>query len=234
MIRCLHVPGRSRGSRHSIPWPVKLAVGGFVSVLVPVYWHVYGWTNFLWFCDFALLLATAGIWIDNPLLISVAAVGILVPQGFWLVDLGSHLAGFHFLDLTSYMFDPRLSWFIRGLSLFHGWLPLLLVWLVFRVGYDSRALIFWTMLAAGLVVASYGFGLPAGAHPANPNTPVNLNMIYGFDDRHPQAWLNQNLYVPLWFGGLWLCFWLPTHLVLRKCFARTRATLAWKPCLRLL
>jgi len=32
-----------------------------------------------------------------------------------------------------YMFDSHLPLFTRGLSLFHGWLPLLLVWLLFRL-----------------------------------------------------------------------------------------------------
>jgi len=234
VIRTLHVPGGSSGRGRPIPLKVKVVISTFLAVLVPIYWHIYGWTNFLWFCDFALLLTTAGLWIASPLLTSIAAVGILLPQFFWLVDLGAQLAGCHFLELTSYMFDSRIAWFIRGLSLFHGWLPWLLVWLLSRVGYDARALCCWSVLAAGLLVAGYAFGQPAGAHPANPNTPVNLNLVDGFDDRHPQTWINQTLYVPLWFGALWLCFWLPTHLVLQRCFTRPRATLAWRPCRRLL
>ncbi len=38
------------------------------------------------------------------------------------------------------MFDRQLAVFTRGLSLFHGWLPFLLVWLLVRLGYDKRAL----------------------------------------------------------------------------------------------
>ena len=222
-------PGGPPGRRRPIPMALTVAVSVFLAVLVPVYWHLYGWTNFLWYCDFALLVTTAGLCAQSSLLLSIAAVGILLPQCFWLADFGCHLAGWHFLDLTNYMFDPRLSWFIRGLSLFHGWLPLLLVWALFRVGYDHRALIVWTILAAGLLVLDYAFTLPAGAHPANPNTPINVNLIYGFDDGRPQALLNEKLYVPLWFCGLWLCLWLPTHLVLQKCFNPPRVTPAWKP-----
>jgi hypothetical protein len=127
--------------------------------------------------------------------------------------------GIHFLGLTGYMFDPALPLFTRELSLFHGWLPLLLVWLLARLGYDTRALFAWSALAAALVLICYLFTPPAGAHPDNPNLPINLNYIYGFNDRQPQAWINQNLYVVLWFAALWLAAFLPTHLALRRIFA---------------
>jgi hypothetical protein len=200
----------------------KLAATAFLAVLVPVYWHAYGPTNFLWFCDAALLLTVAGMWLENSLLISMCAVGILLPQCLWLADFGGHLLGFPLLGLTAYMFDSRLPWFARALSLFHGWLPGLLVWLLFRLGYDRRALAAWSLLAAGLAFICYFFTPPAGAHPANPNLPVNINYLYGFNDQQPQTWLNQNLYVILWLVGLWLVAFLPTHLVLCKIFAPRR------------
>jgi hypothetical protein len=119
------------------------------------------------------------------------------------------------------MFDRHLPLFTRGLSLFHGWLPLLLVWLLFRLGYDKRALSCWTGLTTGLVLVCYFFTPPAGAHLANANTSVNINYVYGFNDQQPQTWVNQNLYVILWFGVLWLVAFLPTHLALRRIFAGT-------------
>jgi len=202
-----------------IPLVTKLSGTLFLTVLLPVYLHSYGPTNFLWFCDAALILTVAGMWLESPLLISACAVGILLPQCLWLVDFGGSLLGFHLLGLTSYMFDPQLPLFTRGLSLFHGWLPLLLLWLLARVGYHQRALITWTVLAAGLVLICYFFTPPAGSHPANPNIPINLNYLYGFNNQAPQHWVNQNLYVALWLGALWLGAFLPTHLFLRKIFA---------------
>jgi hypothetical protein len=201
-----------------LPLIAKVAVTTFLAVLVPIYLHTYGPTNFLWFCDAALILTVAGMWLENSLIISMCAVGILLPQCLWLVDFGSQLLGFHLLGLTSYMFDSHLPRFTRGLSLFHGWLPVLLVWLLFRLGYDQRALSAWTILAAGLLLICYFFTPPAGAHPADPNIPINLNYIYGFNDRQPQTWMNQNLYVILWLGALWLAAFLPTHLALHKIF----------------
>lgn len=212
-------------ARQNIPLAAKLAGAAFLAVLVPVYLHTYGPTNFLWFCDAALLLTVAGMWLECPLLISMCAVGILLPQCLWLADFGGNSLGIQLLGLTDYMFDRQPPLFTRGLSLFHGWLPFLLVWLLSRLGYDKRALPAWTGLAAGLVFVCYFFTPPAGAHPVNPNLPINLNLIYGFNDHRPQSWINQNLYVVLWFGVLWLAAFLPTHLVLRRLFARSPAGL---------
>jgi hypothetical protein len=204
---------------HRISLAAKIAVTAFLAVLVPVYLHAYGPTNFLWFCDAALIFTVAGMWLESSLLISMCAVGILLPQCLWLADFGSQLLGIHLLGLTSYMFDRQLSLFTRSLSLFHGWLPLLLVWLLFRLGYDKRALSAWTVLAAGLMLICYFFTPPAGAHLANPDLPININYLYGFNDHQPQTWINENFYVILWLGVLWLIAFLPTHLILRNVFA---------------
>jgi hypothetical protein len=204
--------------QRKIPLAANMAGTAFLAVLVPVYWQTYGLTNFLWFCDAALILTVAGMWLESSLLISMCSVGILLPQCLWLADFGSNLLGIHLLGLTGYMFDPRLPLFTRGLSLFHGWLPLLLVWLLIRLGYDKRALSAWTGLAAGLALVCYFFTPPAGAHLANPNLPININYLYGFNDQQPQTWINQNLYVILWLGLLWLVAFLPTHLALRNIF----------------
>ena len=202
-----------------IPLAAKWSATVFLAVLIPIYLHTYGPTNFLWFCDAALLLTVTGMWLESPLLISMCAVGILLPQCLWLVDFGSQIVGIHLLGLTSYMFDHHLPWLTRGLSLFHGWLPLLLVWLLLRLGYDKRALWAWTGFAAGLGFICYFFTPPAGALLTGPNQPVNINYLYGFNDREPQRWINQNLYAVLWLLVLWLVAFLPTHLLLRKLFS---------------
>jgi hypothetical protein len=214
---------------HKIPLVAKVIVTAFLAVMLPVYWRTYGPTNFLWFCDAALILTTIGMWLENSLLISMCAVGILVPQTLWLIDFGSQLIGLKLLGLTSYMFDKNLSAFTRGLSLFHGWLPLLLVWLLRRLGYDRRGLAAWSGLAVLLVVTCYLFTPPAGAHPADPNTPINLNYIYGFNDHQPQSWMNQTLYVVLWPVVLFLVAYLPTHLTLKKIFPSADASSVRKP-----
>ena len=207
----------------AVPFPkislaAKVAGTVFLAVLIPIYLSTYGPTNFLWFCDTALILTVVGMWLESSLLISMCAAGILIPQCLWVLDFGINLLGFHFLNLASYMFDGQLSLFTRGLSLFHGWLPLLLVWLVYRVGYDPRALKAWTLLAAVILFVCYRFAPPAGAHLANHNLPININYVYGFNDQQAQTWINPKMYALLWFGVLWLAAFLPAHLLLRKLF----------------
>lgn len=206
-------------TRNKIPLFAKLAYTAFMAVLIPVYLHFYGPTNFLYFCDVALLLTLAGVWTENSLLISMPAVGILLAQGLWLADFGGNLVGLHLTGMTNYMFNSHRPLYLRGLSLFHGWLPIFLVWLLSRVGYDRRALPAWSVVALVLVLISYILLPPAGAHLANANLPVNVNYVYGFSDETPQHWMNQNLYVGVWMSALTLLAYVPTHLILKKVFA---------------
>src|SRR6478736_7309550 len=129
-----------------IPLWLKIAYTGFVAVMIPVYWKNYGPTNFLYFCDVALLLTFVGIWKENALLVSLPAVGILLPQALWCADFLVQLLGGKMTGMTGYMFDENRKLFLRGLSLFHGWLPFLLFYLVRKLGYDRRALLGWSVI----------------------------------------------------------------------------------------
>ena len=201
---------------HRIPLGVKLAYTAFMALLIPVYWMNYGPTNFLYFCDVALLLTLVGVWTESSLLISMSAVGILVPQLLWVVDFVGHLAGLHVTGMTDYMFDPQRSRFLRGLSLFHGWLPGLLLFLVARLGYDRRALRHWTVLAWSLCLICYVAMPPAGALLSNPKLPVNINYVWGFSDAAPQPWMDSRLYLGVWMLSLLLIGYLPVHFGLAR------------------
>lgn len=195
---------------------VKLLLTAFVSVMVPAYWRAYGPTNFLYFCDVALLLTCLGAWLESSLLISMCCVGILVPQLFWLVDFGCRSFGYTLTGMTGYMFNPKISLFARGLSFFHGWLPVLLIWLVWRLGYDRRALIRWGLLGTALVVISYAFLPAAGAVRPFPTCPINIDYAWGFSDEKPQTWMDERLYVVAYVAALWLVLYVPTHLALGR------------------
>ena len=203
---------------------LKWLYTAFMLVLVPVYWANYGPTNFIYFCDAALFLTLFAVWMDLALLASMSAVGILVPQFFWCVDFGGELLGFHVTGMTSYMFDAHRSLLLRGLSLFHGWLPFLLCYLVFRLGYDRRALKAWTGLACGLCLVAFFLLPPAGAILADPKWPRNVNYVFGLDDAQPQMWMAPGLYLVVWVLALFTLAYLPTHLVLTKLTAAPRAT----------
>ena len=110
-----------------VPSWVKVAYSVFVAVVVPYYWVTYTPWNFLYFCDIALLVTVVAMWIESPLLVSMQAVAITVPQLLWVVDLLCRLvAGVHVAGVTSYRLDPRSPLFLRGLSSYHGWLPFVL------------------------------------------------------------------------------------------------------------
>lgn len=201
-------------SVHSIPLWLKIAVSAFVAVLVPVYWYYYGPTNFLYFCDIALLLTVTGMWLESPLLISMCCVGILLPQALWCVDFVIVLCGGRLTGMTDYMVKDT-SLFLRGLSLFHGWLPFLLFFLVKRTGYDRRALPLWTLLAWVLCCISY-LWLPRPANIPGDLTPRNINFVFGMSETTEQTLLSPPLYFISWMVALALVVYLPTHLLLRR------------------
>jgi hypothetical protein len=198
-----------------IPLWIKVLYSAFVLILVLVYWHFYGPTNFLYFCDIALLLTLVGMWKESSLLVSMAAVGIVIPQIFWCVDFVWEISGHHLSGMTSYMFHTKPV-YLPALSLFHGWLPFLLLWLVRRLGYDRRALLSWAALAWTLCLVAYFFLPPAGAALADNNLPRNVNYVFGLDDAQPQHWLSAGSYLLVWMATLAVVLWLPAHAILRK------------------
>src|SRR5262245_37450599 len=170
-----------------LPLWLKLAYTAFMAVLVPVYWYYYGPTNFLYFCDVALLLTLLGVWIESPLLISMCAVGILVPQVVWVIDFLAGAVGWSLTGMPDYSFDRSRSLFLRGLSLFHGWLPFLLLYLVWQLGYDRRAVLAWTVTAWVLLLVCFFFMPPPRPDPGL--APVNINYVWGMSDLAPQPWV---------------------------------------------
>lgn len=199
---------------------LKVAYSLFMAVLVPVYWFKYGPTNFLYFCDVALFLTLVGLWRESRLLLSMSAVGILLPQALWCLDFGAHLLGMRVTGMTDYMFDPNRSLFLRGLSLFHGWLPFLLVFAVHRLGYQRRGFLAWTALAWGLCLFCFVAMPPAGPEFAGKLVPNNINYVWGLDDARPQTWLPASAYLAVWMAALAGVVYLPTHLALRRWMTR--------------
>jgi len=204
-------PDHKNGSR--IPMSVKVAYSAFMAVLIPYYYHAYGLSNFLWFCDVALIVTLIGLWTDSKFLISTQAVAIIFPQFLWCIDFFFNMA-FHrpMIGLATYMFDPEISLFVRGLSLFHGWLPFLLLWLVSRMGYDQKAWkaqigICWGVLLTAFLVL-----------PGPTTLAGNIDKVFGWGETaqtvmHPVAWLGIVLL------AYPLLVYIPSHLVFRKVFA---------------
>jgi hypothetical protein len=203
-----------RRSSNRLPLWLKLAYSAFLAVLLPVYWRNYGPTNFLYFCDLALIVTLVGIWIESPLLVSMCAVGILMPQTLWVVDFAFGLFGVSLTGLTDYMFERDRSLFLRGLSLFHGWLPFLLAALIWRLGYDRRAFAAWTGVTWILLPVCFFF-LP----PPNPNpglTPVNINYVWGMSDHAAQSFVDPAVWLIGMMVGMPLLLYAPVHLLLMR------------------
>ncbi len=187
---------------------IKIVYTLFICVLVPVYWVQYGPSNFLWFSDIALFVTAAALWLESSLLVSMMALSVLVLETFWIVDFIIGLfARSSVIGLSAYMFDSKISLPIRALSLFHVILPLLLVWLLYRFRYDTRALVAQTLLAWVVLPVSYFL----------TKRSENINWVYG-PGGGPQKWMPAPLYLVLLMLAFPLVLYLPTHFVLKKLF----------------
>ncbi|MFN3888220.1 MAG: hypothetical protein ACK4MG_14800 [Aquabacterium sp.] len=199
-----------------VPLWLKLAYTAFVAVLVPHYWEAYGPTNFLYFCDIALLLTCLALWRESALLASACAVGIVLPQLLWIVDFMATWLGVPVTGMTAYMFQPAIPLFARFLSFFHFWLPLVLLWLVFRLGYDRRGLWLWWGVAWAAMAVSYLYLPMPPAPPDQPGLPVNVNYVFGLNDQAPQTWMPQPVFFVVMLLALPMLIWWPTHWLMAR------------------
>jgi len=191
-----------------IPLPLKIGYTLFLCVLVPVYWVKWGPKNFLWFSDIALLTTGVALWLESSLLASMMALAIALPELAWNADFfGRLLTGRQMLGLSGYMFDRGKSQFLRALSLFHVVLPVVLLWMVYRLGYDDRALLFQTVVALIVLPVTWWITDPAD----------NVNWVYG-PGSEPQARMDRRAYLVLTMISFPLVFYLPAHLLLRTVF----------------
>jgi hypothetical protein len=204
---------RSPGS--AIPPSVKLIWTACVLVWVPVYWRQYGAQNFLFFCDIGNILITLGLWLESSLIFSWQAVGLLVFQTLYAIDLiGAFLSGRHAFGGTEYMFDPHIPLVVRLLGLYHVVVPPLLLWAVRRLGYDGRGFGLQT-LTLWIVVPINFFWRRA----------YNVNWARGLG--HEQHIMPAWLYLLGYLIVVPLVVYLPTHLALwhwdgRKRFERKK------------
>lgn len=191
-----------------MPLWLKISYTLFICILVPVYWKQYGPGNFLWFSDLALFVTAAALWLKSSLLASMMAVSVIVLESVWIIDfLIGLIAGSSVIGLSAYMFDSKIPLSIRALSLFHVVLPLLLLWLLYRLGYDRRALLAQTLLAWIVLPLSYFLTKPSD----------NVNWVYGLGGG-TQKWMPAPLYLVLLMIAFPLVLYWPTHLLLKRLF----------------
>jgi len=192
-----------------IPLWLKIAYTAFVAVTVAVYVKKYPLWNFLWFSDIALIATVPALWLENSLIAGTMLVGILLPEILWNGAFFARLAtGKRLFGLTDYMFDPTKPRYLRAISLFHVILPIVLLWMVAVLGYDTRALLAQTALAWIVLPLSYWLGNPK---------EENLNWVFGWK-AEPQTSIPPLAYLGLVMIGYPLLIYLPTHLALLQVF----------------
>ncbi len=187
-----------------IPLWIKILYSLFLCVLVPVYWQHYGPANFLWASDIALFIVLAALWSERPLLNSMMVIGVLPFEIAWII---AFLTGPHLLGMASYMFEAERPLYLRGLSLFHMILPLIMIFLLRRLGYDRRALVAQTLLTWIVLPVTYLVTDPAD----------NVNLVFGFGGE-PQTVIHPLLYLALEMILLPVVICWPAHLVLQRLF----------------
>jgi len=194
------------GDAAQIPLWIKLGCAVFVGFLVPVYLKHYGPANFLWFSDVALLATSLGLWAESPLVLSTMTVAVALPEILWNLDFFARLlTGRAPLGMAAYMFDRRLPCYLRGLSLFHVALPILLLWSVGRLGYDPRALPVQTVSGTLLMILSYTLTDPS----------ENINWVFGPGSK-PQRRLPPRVYMTMVIVSFPVLVYWPTHLLLTR------------------
>jgi hypothetical protein len=191
-----------------IPLWIKIAYTLMVALIVPIYTVKYGWRNFLWFSDICMLGLVAALWLENALINSMLSVGVLIPEMVWFLSyFGRLFFGIRITGLAEYMFDTKLPLFLRGLSLYHVVLPPVLIYLLFQLGYDERALWAQTILAWSVLVLCYLITDPK----------ENVNWVFGFGVK-PQNKIHPVLYLVLLMLAFLILIFIPTHFLLKWLF----------------
>ena len=187
-----------------IPLALKVAYTAWCAVWLPVYWIHHGPANLLWFCDVANLIVLVALWGESSVWLSSQLVGGLFIQTYWAIDFfGRLFLGGHPFGGTEYMFVAADPLWLRSFSLFHLFVPVLLIWAVYRLGYDRRGWRLQTLLAWIILPLSM-----------LPDPERNLNWVwrpFGLE----QVWLPPGGYLVFCMIAYPLVLYLPAHWLIR-------------------
>lgn len=191
-----------------IPLWLKIVYLIFLLILIPVYYKHRGLANFLWFSDLALLGSGLALWLESSFIASVLTITVLVPEIFWNIEYFLRvITRKRILGLTDYMFDKSKPGYLRGLSLYHIALPVVLIYLLIKLGYDPMAIYYQPFFAWIVLLLSYFFTAP----------DRNINFVFGIGSK-PQKKISR----PLYFLSILLLFpvvvFIPTHFLLSLIF----------------
>ncbi len=200
--------GELARSFHPLPAWARRAALIWLAIWVPTYLYYWGPSSFLFLCDLAVVLACAGIWTSNALLLSSQAVSSLVVDAAWVIDISWTLIfGRHLIGGTEYFFDLHYPLFVRLMSMFHVALPIVLLLSLRRTGYDARALQLQSLIAGAALIASRFVG---------PRRNINFAFADPFFRR---SWGPAPVHLAVILVPLILLIYVPTHVVLKRCFS---------------
>ena len=187
--------------KNDIPLWIKLPYTLLAAVVFPIYWWKYGLLNFLWFSDIAFFVMVYALWTKNRLIPSMMAIGVFPLEALWLISFATHGA---FIGMADYMFDDTLPLWLRALSLFHFPMPAAIAYMIWKFGYDKRALFPQIALAAIVIITCHLFTLKS----------ENVNIIY------PPKGISipEEIYIWLMPTTLLTCCIIPMHFILKKFF----------------
>ncbi len=198
-------------SSHPFPTWARWASLLWLAIWVPAYLYYWGPSSFLFLCDLAVLLTCVGIWTGNVLLISSQAVSSLVVDVAWIVDVSwTLLSGHHLIGGTEYFFDKHFPLGVRLMSTFHIALPIVLLLSLRRTGYDPRALRLQSLIAVAVVITSRFI---------DPQKNINFAIADPFFRR---SWGPAPVHLAVILAPLILLIYLPTHIVLKRCFSQSK------------
>lgn len=180
----------------------------FLVCLIPIYYHYYGLQNFLWLSDIGLFLTCLALGFNSPLLMSMAAVGVMVLELVWCVGFFSELIfNVNLITLSDYMFNPVYPLALRAISLFHIVTPVIWFSYLWQFGYKKAALNYFVLLYWLVLLLTYCL--------TNPNENINWVFMPKIMSAHLYASYIWAFFLILGFPVL--IFW-PTDLVYRKIF----------------
>jgi hypothetical protein len=193
----------------------RAAVVGYTAWMafwVAVVLWAYGPQNFLWICNLAQFLVLYSLWRSDGLVLSSQAGTVCMVGLVWTLDFVQALVtGGSSATFTAYMFNPELPLLARATSLYHVALPVLVLWLLRRSGYDHRGP--WLQCALGAVAVIGGWLL------TEPHRNVNwVHAPFGVE----QAWLPTPWFVGLLLVLYPLLLYLPGHWLVRFALRRLR------------
>jgi len=188
-----------------VPLPARVAFTLWMALWVPVVLTSQGPQNFWWLCNLAQFILLYSIWTSDRLLISSQAGTVVVVGIVWTVDFAvALLIGSSPSGITAYMFNDDLPIALRATSTYHIWLPVLVLWLCRRLGYDGRGFRLQCGIGSLVIVGGWLFG--------DPGRNLNYTVApFGME----QVWLPQPVYIPLLCVATAVLVYLPGHWIVK-------------------